>query len=227
MFAGHGAPVAYTNHVGSTLSLRFYDADVAPDFSVQGSQLVRGVQVKPFEGGCELILSFDEPLWGHLIAYEAGTVRVTVKMRPAPGADASQLLAGVRVLLDAGHGGEDAGALGAGGAGAPAEKDLNLAAALAAAHRLRALGAQVYLVRTDDTARSLEARNEAISAVAPDFFLSLHQNSVAQTADANDAFAQSAIISTPPAKRWPRRLSGTSRRRWAGATAARCGAITM
>lgn len=200
VFAGHGAPVAYTNHVGSTLSLRFYDADIAPDFSVQGSQLVRGVQVEPFEGGCELILSFDEPLWGHLIAYEAGTVRVTVKMRPALSADAAQPLAGVRVLLDAGHGGEDTGALGAGGAGAPAEKDLNLAAALAAAHRLRALGAQVYLVRTDDTAHSLEARNEAISAVAPDFFLSLHQNSVAQTADANDAFGTECYYFYPAGK---------------------------
>ena len=208
VFAGSGAPVAYTNHVGNTLSLRFYDADVAPDFSVQGSQLVRGVQVKPFEGGCELILSFDEPLWGHLIAYEAGTVRVTVKMRPAPGADAAQPLAGVRVLLDAGHGGEDAGALGAGGAGAPAEKDLNLAAALAVAHRLRALGAQVYLVRTDDTARSLEARNEAISAVAPDFFLSLHQNSVAQTADANDAFGTECYYFYPAGKALAEALVG-------------------
>ncbi len=199
-FQGTGTPIAYTNHIDDTLSLRFYDTVLAPDFSVTGSQLVTGVQVKPFDGGCELVLQFDEPLWGHMIAYADGGVQVTVKRAPRRAQDPTQPLSGVSVLLDAGHGGTDPGAMGAGGAGAPNEKDLNLAAAMAAGQRLEQLGATVYMIRTDDTFLSLEERNEAISRLHPDFFISLHQNSIQLTANGNDAFGTECYYFYPMGK---------------------------
>lgn len=184
-FQGAGTPLAYTNQYDDTctLSLKFYDTDLAADFAVTGSDLVRGVAVEPFEGGSELILSFDEPLWGHLIAYEEGTVQIVLKARPRRAADPARPLEGVSVLLDAGHGGTDVGAVGVGGQEAPMEKDVNLAVAAAAKARLEQLGAAVHMIRGGDTFLSLDERNEAISALAPDFFIAVHHNSMAMTVD--------------------------------------------
>ena len=52
------------------------------------------------------------------------------------------------ILLDAGHGGEDGGAVGVGGV---VEKDLNLAIALKLDSFLRAMGYQTILTRSSDT----------------------------------------------------------------------------
>jgi N-acetylmuramoyl-L-alanine amidase len=54
---------------------------------------------------------------------------------------------GVTVVLDAGHGGEDPGAIGVNGS---YEKDLNLAITLNVAEQLRNLGMNVVLTREDD-----------------------------------------------------------------------------
>ena len=56
----------YSNLVENTLEMHLYDTDVAPDFSVAGSQLVKGVEVTALDGGAgtRIVLSFDRPLWG-------------------------------------------------------------------------------------------------------------------------------------------------------------------
>lgn len=43
---------------------------------------MRRCEVKPFEGGTELVLHFDAPLWGHVISYEGNTVQVVLKAAP-------------------------------------------------------------------------------------------------------------------------------------------------
>ena len=75
--------------------------------------------------------------------------------------------------------------MGAAGAGAPAEKDVNLALTLAAKYRLEQLGATVQTIRTDDSFLSLEERNRAIVAGQPDFFIAVHHNSIDLSVDAN------------------------------------------
>ena len=91
------------------------------------------------------------------------------------------------MLLDAGHGGTDVGAVGVGGQNAPMEKDVNLAAARAARARLEQLGATVHMIRDGDTFLTLDERNHAISALAPDFFIAVHHNSASMTADSSAA----------------------------------------
>lgn len=78
-FSGSGTPLAYTNQIENTLSLRFYNTELAADFAVSGSSLVRQCEVKPFDGGTELVLHFDAPLWGHVISYSGNTVQVVLK----------------------------------------------------------------------------------------------------------------------------------------------------
>ncbi len=184
-FNGTGTPLAYTNQLDNTLSLRLYDTQLAEDFSVSGSALVKGCEVKPFEGGTELVLHFDAPLWGYAVSYSNSTSQLALKAAPVRNTDPSKPLSGITVLLDAGHGGTDTGAMGAGGKEAPHEKDINLAVSLAAKYRLEQLGATVEMIRTDDTFLSLEQRNAKITELRPDFFISVHHNSVLLNRDAN------------------------------------------
>ncbi|MGH0030602.1 MAG: N-acetylmuramoyl-L-alanine amidase family protein [Myxococcota bacterium] len=85
-------------------------------------------------------------------------------------------LAGERfdtVVIDAGHGGDDAGARGAGGT---VEKDLVLAVAKDLARRLEAAGLTVVQTRTDDVFVPLEERTHIANDARGDLFLSIHAN---------------------------------------------------
>ena len=184
-FAGGGTPLAYTNMVDGALVMDFYDADFAADFAVSGSALVQSAAVDPGDGCTRVTLTFTQPVWGHTVEYADGTTQVILKKQPVRSDVFGKPLTGVAVLLDAGHGDHDPGAMGAAGAGAPAEKDVNLALTLAAKYRLEQLGATVQTIRTDDSFLSLEERNRAIVAGQPDFFIAVHHNSIDLSVDAN------------------------------------------
>jgi N-acetylmuramoyl-L-alanine amidase len=77
------------------------------------------------------------------------------------------------VVIDAGHGGEDSGARGVGGA---VEKDLVLQVARSLAERLRARGLRVVLTREDDVFVPLERRTAIANDARGDLFLSIHAN---------------------------------------------------
>jgi len=184
-FAGSGTPLAYTNMVDGALVMDFYDADFAADFAVSGSALVQSAAVDPGDSCTRVTLTFTQPVWGHTVEYADGTTQVILKKQPVRSDVFGKPLTGVAVLLDAGHGDHDPGAMGAAGAGAPAEKDVNLALTLAAKYRLEQLGATVQTIRTDDSFLSLEERNRAIVAGQPDFFIAVHHNSIDLSVDAN------------------------------------------
>jgi N-acetylmuramoyl-L-alanine amidase len=78
-----------------------------------------------------------------------------------------------RVVLDPGHGGKDAGAMGSEGL---KEKDVTLDIARRAAAVLGAQGIQVILTRADDRFVSLEERTARANAFGADLFVSIHCN---------------------------------------------------
>jgi len=77
------------------------------------------------------------------------------------------------VVIDAGHGGEDAGASGPGG---HLEKTLVLDLARLLSARLRAAGLRVVLTRRSDTFVPLETRTAIANDARGDLFLSIHAN---------------------------------------------------
>ena len=77
------------------------------------------------------------------------------------------------VVLDAGHGGKDPGAVGRSGL---REKDVNLDMALRLKKELEARGLQVTLSRLDDTFIALDQRPQIANAMGADLFVSLHAN---------------------------------------------------
>lgn len=78
-----------------------------------------------------------------------------------------------RVVVDAGHGGKDTGAIGPHGA---REKDVALTIAKKVAARLRASGFTVILTRREDTFVSLEERTRIANEAHADLFVSIHCN---------------------------------------------------
>jgi N-acetylmuramoyl-L-alanine amidase len=78
-----------------------------------------------------------------------------------------------RIIVDAGHGGHDTGAIGPRGV---KEKDVTLQIAGRLARRLRAAGFQVVLTREDDRFVSLAERTAIANGAKGDLFVSVHAN---------------------------------------------------
>ena len=79
-----------------------------------------------------------------------------------------------RIVVDAGHGGKDPGAVGPGGS---LEKDVTLALARELARRLeKDLGCEVVMTRDGDVFLPLEERTAIANKVGADLFISLHAN---------------------------------------------------
>jgi N-acetylmuramoyl-L-alanine amidase len=80
-----------------------------------------------------------------------------------------------RIVIDAGHGGHDSGAIGPGGL---EEKDVVLDVALRLGKLLKErLGADVIYTRDDDTFIPLETRTAIANKAQADLFISIHANS--------------------------------------------------
>ncbi|MEO7427887.1 MAG: N-acetylmuramoyl-L-alanine amidase, partial [Acidimicrobiales bacterium] len=101
---------------------------------------------------------------GRFVAQSPCGNRVTVFGAP---------LSGATVVLDPGHGGNEPGAVGPGGA---TEKDVNLAVALETKRQLEAQGATVVLTRTGDYRVTLASRTAIARALHPTLFISIHHN---------------------------------------------------
>ena len=87
---------------------------------------------------------------------------------------AAKPLAGVKVVVDAGHGGWDPGAVGVNGL---TEKQVNLQVAKALRNCLVEYGGvDVVMTRTDDTYVSLAARVQKANNSGADRFISVHHN---------------------------------------------------
>lgn len=88
---------------------------------------------------------------------------------PVPGAPPLR-----RIVVDAGHGGKDPGAVGPSGV---KEKDVTLAMARLVAKRLREeIGCDVVLTRDSDVFIPLEERTAIANRVGADLFISIHAN---------------------------------------------------
>lgn len=120
------------------------------------------------------------PLWGFEMRCDPA-FSMEFHLPPVLGeATATEPLKGLRVAIDAGHGGADAGALGPSGL---AESDANRLQADWLEHHLARMGAEVRQTRPGDQERGLDERIEAAREWKADLFISLHFNSVAFDVD--------------------------------------------
>lgn len=129
--------------------------------------------------------------WGYKLNYEGTSLILTLRHPPGAGGQGGEKrkvllskplpLAGIKILLDPGHGGSELGSRGP--TGYP-EKDINLLISKLVREQLLAQGATVYMTRETDQELSLPKRVAMIDKLEPAIALSLHYNALPDGGDA-------------------------------------------
>jgi N-acetylmuramoyl-L-alanine amidase len=113
--------------------------------------------------------------WGFHVGYGVGSsLRVQVQ-RPPVLVSAARPLEGMGIVVDAGHGGSNLGALGATGA---TEKDIVLDISRKLRDRLQQEGARVLMTRDRDISVSMTERSDMVIASDAQLLVSIHANSI-------------------------------------------------
>ena len=108
--------------------------------------------------------------WGYAIYYEGKKLVIRIKRQPE-----DTRLKKLKVMVDAGHGGENEGAKGK--VSGIAEKDYTLKMALELQKALKKEKANVVMTRDKDTSLSMVERIEMAKREDPDILVSIHLNS--------------------------------------------------
>lgn len=114
-----------------------------------------------------------EKIWGYDIRQVGRSLVLNVRYAPVFDPAAEKPLAGLKIAIEAGHGGSGTGAIGLSGL---VEKDINLDLSFRLGELCSAMGAEVLQVRDSDRDMTLiEKRDIAIKAGA-DMLISIHAN---------------------------------------------------
>ena len=181
-------PIVYADFDGEELIVTMGVQDsLPPIFYTPYRTIFDSIRVGTYNGAPAYIMTInpDARLEGFFVEYEDGELRLILRHR-RPLTEGDYPLYGFSFVLDAGHGGEDPGALGPMGALLP-EADIVLTNAHLVAERLEMLGAEVTIIR--DTAESFYALQERVNIsrdIMPDMFISIHANSTAETTNATN-----------------------------------------
>lgn len=170
---------------GREVVLRVSGATTAPVPLVTGSGMIAEVTSKVGGGWADYTLKLKEGvrLDGYRITRDSKGIAFRLK-RPLRVSAGPKPLEGFVIVIDAGHGGTDMGAIGPIGTEFT-EEYFNLHAALKLQKELEALGAAVALTRSADRNVELAARANINYAVMPDLMISMHCNSMNYEVDSS------------------------------------------
>jgi N-acetylmuramoyl-L-alanine amidase len=139
-------------------------------------------------GAAVLGMTIPVPHWGrdYVLRFVVDPANAPVELPPIAGPDDPTR---PLVVIDAGHGGRDPGAIGTDAEGRKvSEKDITLAIALALRDELlRAGGVRVALTRADDSIVPLPHRPEIARLLDADLFISIHADSAGERAEVSGA----------------------------------------
>jgi N-acetylmuramoyl-L-alanine amidase len=112
-------------------------------------------------------------IWGYSFRNEGKRLVLRIKDQPVYDLSNVKPLTGLKIAIEAGHGGSGLGAVGLSGL---LEKDVNLDLSLKLGELLKTMGAEIVQVRDSDRDMTLfEKRNIVVSSNA-DLFVSIHAN---------------------------------------------------
>lgn len=134
--------------------------------------------------------------FGYSSYYNADGVLI-VSMKEFPKINFHNPLKGIKITIDAGHGGSEAGAIGCLG---HKEKDINLQIAQNLKDKLVLLGAEVFMTRDDDSYVDLYERVNKSNYFDADIFLSIHNNSLPDSKADTDATGTEVYYFYPQSK---------------------------
>ena len=130
------------------------------------------------EGLSTYFVELNNKLWGYDAYYEKNTL--VLKIRKKPIIDVEAPFKDLTIAIDAGHGGEDAGAI---GPTATKEKDINLDVAKKLKTLLEKQGAKVVMTRNDDSNVELYERVKIAKDENALILLSIHANALPDSAN--------------------------------------------
>lgn len=184
-------PAYEAKQYGRCLKVKLYHTSLDCDLTAldgAGSMFFR-FRMGPVEedGGVSLYFYSKEAVWGYDISTdeEAHTLRVALKPYPKLSGGLSKPLKGVTIAVASGHGGPDPGALSVMGEKGVTEAEINYANCAVLAERLESLGADVTFIHTGDEKLDAENRMKPAHDIMADFYICIHSNSIAESADAN------------------------------------------
>ena len=199
-FTVNNMPALISSFTDSRLVLQFLDTS-AEITDIPRSGFFTGCTIENKEDGAYITLQLnkDNMLWGYDVKSVDGSVQIYLKHTPHLD-NSTTPLTGVTVMLDAGHGDYDSGALGVASTNGPLEKTLNLSVAKATAALLQSYGANVILTREDDTFLTLDERRNMVRELKPDIFISVHHNSMDYSYNSNNAMGSECYYFTSQSK---------------------------
>lgn len=152
---------------------------ITHQISARGIKNVSWDQVAAGHYRLTIALNYDQH-WGYDVGYEQGSnLRIRIR-RPPRIANQDSVLAGLTIAVDAGHGGDNNGALGSTGV---LEKDINLTIASHLDSLLKSRGARVVLTRSGDAPAGMLDRMDAVVNSKAHVLVSIHCNSIGETSD--------------------------------------------
>lgn len=113
---------------------------------------------------------------GKLFGYKSyynNNSELIIEVKNPPITDKTNPLKGLKITIDAGHGGKETGTIGCLG---HKEKDINLILSNKLQEKLIQKGARPFMVRVDDYDIDLKSRVEASQYINSDLFISIHNN---------------------------------------------------
>ena len=154
----------------------FYTQNIGGEFTFENHPLFSSAQILSSDDGYVLRLHLHGvgEFYGWNATYNENDQLVFEFLNP-PKIKAENDLTGIKIVIDAGHGGKDPGALGSYGGLYESERNLSLAYKLKS--QLESYGATVVLSRTGDTTMTADARCDFLRAQAPDLCISIHHDS--------------------------------------------------
>ncbi len=183
-------PFDYSLDSSDWLTLTILGGRLKPEiFTIPAPNgLMLSMKAFQFNESCQISLQLAENHSSYQVFQEKNPSRIVVLLRAKPGdlTSSSSTSQSVElqpnpdlalfdlIVLDAGHGGKDPGALGPSGL---QEKDVVLDVTMRLAELLRQrLGVQVILTRDDNTYIPLQRRTEIANSTGADLFVSIHAN---------------------------------------------------
>ncbi len=160
--------------------------------SAAGIQQVKSSQVATDHYQVTIYLSHKQH-WGHDISYDGSTMKIKIRRAPIV-ADTTKPLANLTIAIDAGHGIGSQGALGATGS---IEKDINLAIAKELNQQLREKGIRTVMTRETDSNVTMTNRADIVINSNAQLFVSIHNNSIGESSDAEQVKGTSTYYRYP------------------------------
>lgn len=166
----------------------FYAQNIIGDYNFVDHPLFSSAELIPYQDGAVLRFYLKEvgAFYGWNAEYNSEGQLVFQFLNP-PTVKGINDLTGLKIVIDAGHGGRDIGASGLRpDTMCEAERNLSLAYKLKA--ELESYGATVIMTRTADVAMSADARCEFLRATAPDLCISIHHDSSTRASASGGSF---------------------------------------